>query len=679
VDSTNTGTRVAIRSFSDLFARYTKNQQQVMRGFPTIRWLFLFVTVVAFSQPACAQTERILDFHSDITVEDDSSLLVTETITVISTGAQIRHGLLREFPTRYKDPYGNRYVVGFQALSATRDSSDEPFRVEDYSNGKRIYFGRANVMLPPGRHVYTFTYATNRRQLGFFPDRDELFWNVTGLGWPFSIDHASASVHLPSAIPAGQVRLSGFTGPSGSLESRLSASTGDGAFLFTATTPFPPHEGLSIVLSWPKGFLTRPTFSQKLEYFFRDNRDALLLGCGLLVLILYYLIVWSAVGRDPAPGVIMALYEPPAGLSPAGMRYLVRMGFDNKTFAAAILDMAARGFLKISQKDGSYTLTLTGKDDRILTPDEKQIAANLFDGRSEIWLHYENQQPIHKTLLALQKWLKAAEDKVYFVTNTRYLIFPVLLSLLVVLAYLLSQGKPQIVVGLFLSFWLTLWTLGVAALLTKVVQAWRSVLHPAGNSELVSVGAALFFTAFSIPFVFGELMGFIFLVKFTSISLGVFLIAAGALHILFVYLLKAPTFAGRRLLDQVEGFKMFLGRVEGDRLNRAAPPEQTPQIFEKYLPYALALDVEQDWAEKFSGILAAAGTVPGDSSPGYVPSFYSGSSWNGFSGANFASSFSNSFTNAIASSSASPGSSSGSGGGGGGSGGGGGGGGGGGW
>lgn len=389
-------------------------------------------------------------------------------MTVVSTGAQIRHGLLREFPTTYKDPYGNRYVVGFQALSATRDSANEPFRVEDYSNGNRIYFGSANVMLPPGRHVYTFSYTTNR-QLGFFIDHDGLYWNVTGVGWPFPIDHASAAVHLPSAIPADGVRLSGFTGRAGSHESQLTASTEDGAFLFATTKPLRSFEGLSIVVSWPKGFLAPPSFAQQLEYFFRDNRDALLLASGLLVLLLYYLIVWSAVGRDPAPGVIMALYEPPPNLSPASMRYLVRMGFDNKTFAAAVLDMAARGFLKIGEQDGCYTLTLTGKDDRILASDEKQIAAILFGGRSQIRLHFENQQTIHSALVALQKWLKAAEEKVYFVTNSRYLIVPVALSIVVVLAYLLLLGTPQVAGGAFASFWLTFWTLGVAGLFRKVV------------------------------------------------------------------------------------------------------------------------------------------------------------------------------------------------------------------
>jgi len=638
-----------------------------------IRLLFLFAALLAWGSPSYAQTERILVFHSDIALQDDSSLQVTETITVVAAGGLIRHGIFREFPTHYSDPYNNRYVVGFQMLAATRDSAEETFRVENYSNGVQIYLGNPNAMVPPGRHVYTLTYTTNR-QLGFFSDHDELFWNVTGLGWNFRIDHASATVHLLSAIPADQVTLAGFTGPQGSRESELTSSRDADSFQFATTRSLAPREGLSVLLSWPKGYVTPPTFSQKAEYFFRDNPDALLLGTGLLVLLLYYLIAWAEVGRDPRPAVIMPLYDPPATLSPAGMRYLVRMGFDNKTFAAAILDMAARGYLKIKEEAGSYMLTLADKDERVLTPDEKQIARVLFEGHKEIWLRQENHQVIQAAMLAIQKWLKSAEYKVYFVTNSRYLLPPVLLSLAIVVVYLMAQGGPQPFIAAFLCFWLTFWSIGVAALLRNIVLSWRAV-SAGGQNSTGKTGSTIFLTLFAIPFIFAELVVLAILMRTTSVSLVLFVIASGLLHILFLYLMKATTYAGRRLLDQVEGFKMFLGAVDSDRLNRAMPPQQTSAVFEKFLPYALALDVEQDWANKFSGVLAAAGSVPGSSSTVYATSFYLGTSGGGFGGTNFASSFSNSFTSAISSSSSAPGSgggggSGGSGGGGGGGGGG---------
>ena len=636
---------------------------------------FLLVACLTLSAFLLARgpAERILEYHSDIALEDDGSLQVTETITVNSTGQQIRHGIFRDFPTTYTDPFNNRYVVGFQMLSATRDSAPEQFRVEEQFNGKRIYLGSPNGLVSPGRHVYTISYTTSR-QLGFYKDHDELFWNVTGNGWDFPIDASSATVHLPSNIPADKVTLSGFTGSKGSHESSLGSSSDAAGFEFTTQRRLVWHEGLSILLQWPKGYITPPTFSQKLEYFFRDNRGALLLGSGFLVTLLYYLIAWSAVGRDPARGVIMALYEPPANLSPSAMRYLMRMGYDNKTFAAAILDMAVRGFLKITEESGAYRLTLTGKDDRALTPDEKQIASELFEGQNEILLEQENHTTIKSAMVAAHKWLKAAEEKTYFLTNSRYLIPAIALSVLVILSYFATLGIPQRIGGVFISFWLTFWTIGVSALFLAVFAAWRDVSRH-GSASLIGAGKALFYTLFAIPFLGGEVMGLLFLAKTTSLSFGIFLVGSGILHGVFVHLMKAPTFAGRRLMDQVEGFKMFLGAVDGDRLNRAMPPQQTPGVFEKFLPYALALDVEQDWANKFSGVLSAAGTAPGSSGSAYTPSFYSGSSWSSFSGAGFASSFGSSLTNAISSSSSAPG----SGGGGGGSGGGGGGGGGGGW
>ena len=625
--------------------------------------------------PGASQFEHILDFHSDVTLQDDSSLIVTETITVYCAGQRIRHGIYRDFPTTYKDPFNERYVVGFQMLSATRDSQPEIFRVQDQFNGKRIYLGNPNALVPNGKHVYTITYTTNR-QLGFFKDHDELFWNVTGNGWDFVIDHASATVHLPASIPSDAVQLSGFTGPQGSREAKLTTATEDGLYQFTANRSLPPHDGLSVLLTWPKGYIAEPTTSQKLEYFFHDNRDALLLASGFLVTFLYYLIAWSAVGRDPVPGVVMALYEPPSNLSPAAMRYLMRMGYDNKTFTAAILDMAVRGYIKISEQAGKYTLTRTGVDDRVLTPDEKLIAATLFLLQSQVVLEQTNHALIHAAMVAMKRWLKTAEQKIYFVTNSRYLIPAIFLSVFVAGAYFLSLGGPQTVGGVFICFWLTMWTIGVSAMLLNIVAAWRDVLRH-GSASVIGFGKAVFLTLFAIPFLFGEVFGLFLLAKLTSLSFGVFLIATGILHGVFVHLMKAPTFAGRRLMDQVEGFKMFLGAVDGDRLNRAMPPEQTPQVFEKFLPYALALDVEQDWAQKFSGVLSQAGTSPDSGVSGYTPSFYSGSSWNSFSGANFASSFGNSLGSAISSASTTPGS--GGGGGGGGSGGGGGGGGGGGW
>ncbi|MGH9509820.1 MAG: DUF2207 domain-containing protein, partial [Terriglobales bacterium] len=158
--------------------------------------------------------ERILDYHSDITVHADGSMDVRETIKVRARGEQIKRGIYREFPTRYKDRLGNPYRVGFEVVEVLRDGRPDAWHTKDRENGVAVYIGREDVFLRPGEYTYTIAYRTNR-QLGFFPDHDELYWNVTGNGWDFFIDQASATVSLPQRVSSSSLRLEGYTGPQG--------------------------------------------------------------------------------------------------------------------------------------------------------------------------------------------------------------------------------------------------------------------------------------------------------------------------------------------------------------------------------------------------------------------------------------------------------------------------------
>jgi uncharacterized membrane protein len=172
---------------------------------------------------------------------------------------------------------------------------------------------------------------------------------------------------------------------------------------------------------------------------------------------------------------------------------------------------------------------------------------------------------------------------------------------------------------------------------------------------------AVFITLFALPFFIFEVVG----VGFLSVAISpVAALCFGAMvfaNPLFYYLLKAPTPVGRRLMDQVEGFKLYLSVAEKERLNLLNPPERSPELFEKYLPYALALDVEVQWTEQFAQVLAQAG----EAGRAYSPTWYSGGSWDTFGSGSFTSDLGRSFSDAISSSSSPPGSDSGFGGGGG--------------
>jgi uncharacterized membrane protein len=159
----------------------------------------------------------------------------------------------------------------------------------------------------------------------------------------------------------------------------------------------------------------------------------------------------------------------------------------------------------------------------------------------------------------------------------------------------------------------------------------------------------------------------------TPVVLGI-IVAMVVVIVIFAILMKQPTGLGRKVLDELEGFREYLEIAEKDELNLRNPPEKTPALFERFLPFALALGVEQQWAERFARIFA---NLRGPDGTPYHPAWYQGS-WSGFHSASATSTLASDLGGAISSSMSAPGSSSG-GGGGGSSGGGGGGGGGGGW
>ena len=133
-------------------------------------------------------------------------------------------------------------------------------------------------------------------------------------------------------------------------------------------------------------------------------------------------------------------------------------------------------------------------------------------------------------------------------------------------------------------------------------------------------------------------------------------------NVVFFQLMKAPTVFGRRVMDQIAGFKQYLTVAEKDELAWRYPVEKTPETFERFLPYALALDVENRWAERFSEVLEIN---EGEGTSGYHPSWYSGSrGWSSAGLGGWAGSLGSSFSSAVSSSATPPGSSSGSGGGG---------------
>lgn len=632
--------------------------------------VFLLIIDQAFAQ--YENVERIISFDSKITINNDASMIVDEQIQVYAAGDKIKRGIYRDFPTRYKDQYGNNVNIQFEIIEVSRDGNSEDYHTENLSNGIRVYYGRSDFYLPEGEYSYSIKYKTDR-QIGYFENFDELYWNVTGNGWELLIEKASATINLPAPVSGDDLKSFGYTGYFGfkGNDYKYEIISSDKIF-FQTTSVLNPGEGLTIVVQFPKGLVYEPDQTDKINYFIQDNLQIVFGTIGIFVLIIYYLLVWWRVGKDPAKGVIIPLFEPPSNLSPAAVRFISQMGYDNKSFTSIIVSLAVKRYLKIEEAGKDYILVRSASN-KPLTHDELSVLSSLkFSGdnaRKILELDQKNHTILQAAIKALKKSLKNSYEKQYFYTNRKYFFVGLAISFIILLTSILGGSGEQI----FILVWITFWSIGVSVLIFSVFNAWKGVSNK-GRGKTTAIGSALFLTAFSVPFILGEIAGFYFLSQVSSPLMIIVIALIALVNLIFYHLLKAPTLLGRKIMDRIDGFKMYLETAEKDRLYSMNEPDKTPELFEAFLPYALALGVENKWAEKFSDILS----IIGQDSSAYKPDWYSGATWSTLGIIGFASTLSGSFSSTISSSSTAPGSSSG-GGGGGSSGGGGGGGGGGGW
>jgi uncharacterized membrane protein YgcG len=344
------------------------------------------------------------------------------------------------------------------------------------------------------------------------------------------------------------------------------------------------------------------------------------------------------------------------------------MGYDAGCFAAAVLGLAAKGALSIKDDEGVITLHQSGS--RVdYAVGETALTKALFAGTGSITL--KSSASTASRMSAAKSAHKAAltadYEKKYFLTHTRKLIPGLVLSMACLLAAVIAMPGDAMVGVIFMCVWLSVWSFGVYAMVSRARNAWT------GSRGFAKVGA-VFLWLFAIPFIAGELFGLVALAMMAGVGLLIVFIAVIGTNIAFYHWMKAPTQDGAKLLDRIDGFRWYLGVAEKQELDSRYRPEDHPEQFSVYLPYAYALDVEQAWARRF------ADALPKDQLEKAQPAWYRSSTALTSAGlASFTSGLTSILSSSISSASTAPGSSSGSGGSGGSSGGGGGGGGGGGW
>jgi hypothetical protein len=449
------------------------------------------------------------------------------------------NGLYRTIPVAYHTPQGFNWTLRLDLDGATLGDGGQRLRVESARERHSIKY---KIWVPGAQdatHTIVLRYKA-RNGLRFFADHDELYWNVTGDEWDVPIEAAAARIALPAGVTG--VRAIAFNGAYGSTARDARVDVEGATVRLTMPTGLGFHEGLTAVVGWDKGAVTAPTAVERAGAFLTSNWP---LGIPLLVFALTFW-HWTRVGRDPKRLPVVVQYEPADGLTPAEAGTLLDGSADMRDITATVVNLAVRGYLRIEERNDEHLLGLIKKREYVFHRLDAPAGAP--------------RLPLHEELVlggilpagSEERKLSELEDEFYaHLPGIRESIFRRLVE------RGLYRARPDQVQ--------TRWAMGAVVL----------------GMGVMSVGVAIAAR-----------------VNLTPVPFGVAAVVSAIIVLIFSRIMPARTVPGARAQERVLGFEEFLRRVEEPAFARM----RTPEMFEKFLPYAMAFQVERKWARAFEAI-----------------------------------------------------------------------------
>lgn len=318
----------------------------------SLRATLLALLALLFAQPAFAR-EEITMFDVHVAVERDGDIIVTETISVVAEGAQIRRGIFRDLP-RHFERDGATFAYGYRVLEVERDGREEPYEISTDDNAYRIRIGDPDVLLEPGRYTFLIRYEV-KNQVRYFDGYDEVYWNATGNYWAFPIQRARAIIELPPGAVITGTR--GYTGALGQAGTAYAYRQRDNLHSFITTRSLQPQEGLTVAVGFEKGLIDPPSAGDRAALWWQRYGALVILGLGLGGVFVFLSNAFNKVGRDPQKGPVFPRYEPPAGYSPAAVHQIYyRAVASHRALIATLMQLAVRDRLNIDASGKQITV-----------------------------------------------------------------------------------------------------------------------------------------------------------------------------------------------------------------------------------------------------------------------------------------------------------------------------------
>lgn len=508
--------------------------------FQKIPLVSLMVALLALIACSSASAESVKYFDTTIRVQKDSTVYVTESLIYDFENNQ-RYGISRNIPTTFHRG-DTTYTTDFRLLGATEGPDDRPIKTKlvKRDDGAIVTIGDHRVPFS-GRHIFKLHYML-RNGVDFKNGVPQLNFSAVGSEWPVSIEHLKVIVFPPDGVSPTRIeRQASVSGDAA--RSEKVEMTSDNSFVEYSIAPLDAGEDLLITAGFPVGTVQPPSPFQKLLFWLADWWPALvvpsLTACAIWV-------VWWHYGRDAAnPNEIKTGWTPPTDLSPAEVGTLFDERCDMQDIIATIIDLAARGHLRISEapkinKMGlgtcEYVLTKTEapSDDPALRKYEKNFLSGIFEHTDEVYLSNLKQTFYNKIPVIRDEIYDALAQEGYFLQN------------------------PETVRKQYTSLALFFCLMGMVLILASSTSA---VLAP----------------------------------------FGIGVVASAAIIGAFSSAMPARTEKGIVALRRSIGFANFVETAEPRSVQLLVAED--PTIFGRLLPYTMVLGAADKWAETFLGAI----------------------------------------------------------------------------
>ncbi len=556
-------------------------------------------------------------FFSKIEILANDAVSVTETIQrVVDPNETGITGIDRYFAKYHTDRSGKKHRTDITVLDAAIDGTPVNAVLKPDETGVRLAL-HGDSPLTAGVHVFTVSYlfadkiAEFENSSGDSQNFKELIWNVTGQHWDMPVTRAGATVIYPRG--AKVFSRSALTGNMLNPQSDVKIkrdSENDTAFILNY--PLAPYEGMIIVTNWSETD-NAPVYNAVWDKLLREHGTAWMSFLAFLFVCSYYLATWTSLKKNQIADGKQSSSLKKDDLNPAVLHYALHKQTVPKTLFILLTDMAGKGFLSF-EEDGEKLILVKQTDSvKALTSLEKAIAKKLFSGDSTVFkLTSANVLKLTRLLEFVDKKVKREYKSKFIAFHQTYFWFGILMAVLSLTAVASLSLFPV--------------ETGTTALICVVCFV---PLYFAGNRLLVLFRQGAF-SEHRRAVIFPALLALTFLAALTrglrfygieTTPATVLWFAATLICIAAFYtLLQSPSVLGKSLLENLEGYKIYLSAQDDTLLSTMRNADRKIKaLYSKHLPFAAALDVDKLWTKRFAAFDGGQANLTPDWYKGKLP------------------------------------------------------------